>query len=146
MGKIAGILQTKGSTVHSIEPDATVFDAIRKMVECKVGSLLVMDGNNVVGIMTERDYLRRLALEGKTSRNTPVREIMSERVICVTSDADVEECMALMTGKRIRHLPVVEGGRLLGLVSIGDLVKDVSKRQEYQISYLTDYISGKYPG
>jgi CBS domain-containing protein len=145
MGNISDILKNKGGTVHTIEAAETVFEAIRKMSENNVGSLLVMDGEDVCGIITERDYLRRIALEGRTSRNTPVREVMTEKVICAPLECDAEECLALMTEKRIRHLPIVEGERLVGIVSIGDLVKHRLQRQEYKIAYLTDYITGKYP-
>jgi CBS domain-containing protein len=145
MGKIAGILQAKGGMVHTIDASSTVFEAIRKMTDSNVGSLLVLDGETVCGIITERDYLRRIALEGRTSRATLVRDSMTEKVICSSPEADVEECMALMTEKRIRHLPIVEEGHLAGIVSIGDLVKELVKEQKYQIAYLTDYITGKYP-
>jgi CBS domain-containing protein len=145
MGRINDVLREKGTAVHGIEASATVFDAIEKMVEVGVGALLVTDGGRICGIITERDYLRRIAVEGRTSRATLVREIMTSPVICTESGADVAECMALMTHKRIRHLPVVDHERLVGLVSIGDLVRAVSKEQKFHVQVLTDYITGKYP-
>jgi CBS domain-containing protein len=145
MGRISDVLQEKGTAVHSIEASATVFDAIKKMVDAGVGALLVTDGGKIRGMITERDYLRRIAVEGRTSRTTLVREIMSSPVICIASGADVSECMALMTHKRIRHLPVVDQDRLVGLVSIGDLVRAVSKEHSFHVQVLTDYITGKYP-
>lgn len=146
MGRVADILRTKGSAVHSIPSDATVYDAVKAMVAHNVGSLLVTDGADVKGILTERDYLREIVLKGRTSRETHVREIMSPEVIVVEPDRTVEDCMAIMTERRIRHLPVVNGGKLVGLVSIGDLVKQRAAEREVEIRYLTDYITGKYPG
>jgi IMP dehydrogenase len=145
MGRVADLLRAKGRTVHTIESRATVYDAVKRMVDQNVGSLLVVDGAEVRGIITERDYLREIALKGRTSKTTPVSEIMTARLVCVGPDQSIEECMAIMTEKRIRHLPVLEDGRLAGLVSIGDLVKQLSKDQRFQIQYLTDYITGKYP-
>ena len=145
MGKIGDILRSKGSVVHVIEATATVFQAIRKMVDKNVGSLLVVEKGEIRGIITERDYLRRIILEGRTSKETQVREIMNAKVICVDSGADIEESMAVMTSQRLRHLPVVDSGRLAGLVSIGDLVKYISGERKAEVQYLTDYITGKYP-
>jgi CBS domain-containing protein len=145
MGRIGDVLLEKGNAVHSIEAAATVFDAVKRMVEVGVGALLVTDGEKICGMITERDYLRRIAVEGRTSRGTLVREIMSSPVVCIESGADVAECMALMTHKRIRHLPVVDHERLVGLVSIGDLVRAVSKEHKFHVQVLTDYITGKYP-
>ncbi len=145
MGRVTDILKAKGSTIHSIGGDATVYDAVKRMVEHNVGALLVVHGEDAVGIITERDYLREIVLKGRTSRETRVEEIMSRRVVCVEPDRPVEECMAIMSERRIRHLPVVEGGRLVGLVSIGDLVKQRATDREFEIRYLTDYITGKYP-
>jgi signal-transduction protein with cAMP-binding, CBS, and nucleotidyltransferase domain len=145
MGTIADVLAKKGRKVHTIERTATVFDAVRKMVEVNTGSLLVTQGEEPCGIITERDYLRNIVLEGRTSKNTQVREIMTSSVVVIDPSCTVEQAMGIMTQKRIRHLPVVEDGRLTGLVSIGDLVKQVSQDQECQIRYLTDYITGKYP-
>lgn len=145
MAKISDVLREKGSAVHTVDASSSVFDAIQKMVEVNVGSLLVTDGGNVCGIVTERDYLKRVALEGRTSKTTVVRDIMSPRVLGVHPDAEVPDAMALMTSQRMRHLPVFEKGRLLGLVSIGDLVKHVSREREFEIQKLTEYIAGKYP-
>jgi CBS domain-containing protein len=145
MGRVADLIRAKGRTVHSIESGATVYDAIKRMVDRNVGALLVVDGNEIRGIITERDYLREIALKGRTSKTTPVHEIMTSRVICVDPARSIDECMAIMTEKRIRHLPVLEEGRLAGIVSIGDLVKQLSKDQKVEIQYLTDYITGKYP-
>ena len=141
MERISDILREKGSDVLRIEATASVFDAIKKMVEANVGALLVTDGGETTGILTERDYLRRVTLEGRTDKETLVREIMTSPVICVSPETALEECMAMMTEKRFRHAPVVDGGEIVGMVSIGDLVKYQSKQQSFQIRYLTDYIT-----
>jgi len=146
MGKVADILAAKGSQVFTIERTQSVLDAVKKMVELQTGSLLVTQAGEVCGIISERDYVRNIVLEGRTSKGTQVREIMTPNVICVGPDHTVEQCMAIMTEKRIRHLPVVDKGKLAGVVSIGDLVKQLSRDQQYEIKYLTDYITGKYPG
>ena len=145
MGRVADVLAKKGNQVYTIERTAMVFEAVQRMVEVNTGSLLVTHGGEVCGIVSERDYLRNIVLEGRTSKTTQVREIMTANVICVDPNYSIEECMAIMTEKRIRHLPVVDGGKLVGLVSIGDLVKQLSSDQKHQIQYLTDYITGKYP-
>jgi CBS domain-containing protein len=144
--RVGSILEQKGATVHSTTPDTTVFDAITKMVDRNVGALLVMENDQIVGIITERDYLRQVALQGRSSRNTPVREIMTTKLIYVEANEDVDTAMAIMTKARIRHLPVMEEGRLAGIVSQGDLVRELSHAREVEIQYLTDYIRGKYPG
>jgi CBS domain-containing protein len=141
MNQLSEILVDKGREVLEIEGDASVFEAVKQMVEANVGSLLVTEDGEVAGIVTERDYLRRVALEGRRDRETPVREIMSSPLIVVTPETTVDECMALMTDRRIRHVPVVDGGEVVGIVSIGDLVKFKSKRQSFEIQYLTDYIT-----
>ena len=146
MPRVADILAVKGSAVHTVDKMITVLDAIKKMVEANVGSLVVMDGDAICGIFTERDYLRRIVLKGRTSRETRVMEAMTERLVVVDDSRDVEECMAIMTSERIRHLPVIDDSRLIGIVSIGDVVKHLSKAREAEIRYLTDYITGKYPG
>ena len=143
MGTIADILSGKGGDVIRTGGDETVFDVVKKMVDANVGALLVTDGDEIAGIFTERDYLRRVAVEGHRSEDTPVRDVMSSPVLYVTPETTVEEAMALMTDRRIRHAPVVEGGALVGMISIGDLVKSVSTEQSFQIQYLTDYISGR---
>jgi CBS domain-containing protein len=139
---VSDILDEKGREVLSIEGEATVFDAIKRMVEANVGSLLVLEGGKLTGIVTERDYLRRVALEGRTEKETPVRDIMSAPLVYVTPDTSLDECMGVMTERRIRHLPVlVDEREVVGVVSIGDVVKYRSKRQDVQIRLLTDYIS-----
>ena len=143
MSSVADILGGKGREVLTIESAATVFQAIEKMVAANVGALLVDDGAGVVGIMTERDYLRRVTLQGRDEKETEVREIMSSPVIYVTPDTEIEECMALMTERRIRHLPVMDGDSLAGVISIGDLVKFQSREQRFQIRYLTEYITAR---
>jgi signal-transduction protein with cAMP-binding, CBS, and nucleotidyltransferase domain len=146
MDQVRDIIAVKGNKVCTIDKEATVFDAIKKMVENGVGSIIVMDGEATFGIFTERDYLRRIVLEGRTSKTTRTGEVTTQRLIVVEPTRTLDDCMALMTRERIRHLPVVEGGRLAGIVSIGDIVKSLSKHQASEIRYLTDYISGKYPG
>jgi CBS domain-containing protein len=141
MSKVSDILESKGKALHQIDADASVLDAVRAMVEANVGSLLVTDGDAIAGIVTERDYLRRVTLEGRDERDTPVREIMSSPLVVVTPETSVEECMALMTDRRIRHLPVAESGKVVAVVSIGDLVKFQSQQQSFEIKYLNDYIN-----
>jgi CBS domain-containing protein len=141
VNKLAEILEEKGRDVLRIDADVSVFEAVQLMVKMNVGSLLVTEGGDIAGIVTERDYLRRVTLEGRTDHDTPVREIMSSPLIVVTPDTTIEECMAVMTDRRIRHLPVVENGEVVGLVSIGDLVKFKSQQQSFEIQYLTRYIT-----
>ena len=143
MSTVADILQGRQRDVLQIRGDASVLDAVKAMVEANVGSLLVTDGGEIAGIVTERDYLRRAALAERADAATPVREIMSAPVICVTPETSIDECMALMTERRIRHVPVVDGGALVGMISIGDLVKFQSTQQSVQIKYLTDYITAR---
>ncbi|HEU4724860.1 MAG TPA: CBS domain-containing protein [Candidatus Eisenbacteria bacterium] len=145
MGRVSDILRTKGSHIHSIRSDASVYDAVKEMVSHNVGSLLVLDADGVKGIITERDYLREIVLQGRTSKTTQVSEIMTTEVVVVESNRPLEECMAIMSGRRIRHLPVVDDGRLVGLVSIGDMVKQIADDREVEIRYLTEYITGRYP-
>jgi len=140
---VADILRAKVGDVIRIDGDATVFDAVKVMVEANVGALLVSDGDETVGIFTERDYLRRIAVEGRRSRTTLVRDVMSAPVICVTPETSVDESMALMTDRRIRHAPVIDGGTLVGMISIGDLVKFRSAQQSFEIKYLKDYITAR---
>jgi signal-transduction protein with cAMP-binding, CBS, and nucleotidyltransferase domain len=146
MDQVRDILAVKGDAVLTIDKNATVFEAIKKMVDQGVGSLIVMDGDAICGIFTERDYLRRIVLEGRTSKTTRTGEVTTERLIVVEPSRSLDDCMALMTRERIRHLPVLDQGRLAGVVSIGDIVKCLSKHRAAEIRYLTDYISGKYPG
>jgi CBS domain-containing protein len=136
------ILRYKGSTVHSVRPDDTVLAALGVMAEHDIGAVLVLDGDAIAGILTERDYARKVALVGRASKDSPVRAIMTANVVCVPPSRTVEECMALMTERRCRHLPVVEGGRVVGLVSIGDLVKATIDEQEATINQLKSYIAG----
>lgn len=141
------LLKSKTKEVWTISPDATVFDALKIMGEKQIGALMVMDENNkVVGIITERDYARKVVLRGKYSRDTFVREIMtpSENMFTVKPDTSVEECMILITGKRIRHVPVFEGDNYVGLISIGDVVKSVIADKDILIEHLSNFISGKY--
>jgi CBS domain-containing protein len=138
---LSEILDEKGNDVLEIEADDSVFEAVKRMVEANVGSLLVRDGGDIAGIVTERDYLRRAALEERPDKETTVREIMSSPLIVVTPETPVDECMALMTDRRIRHLPVVDGGDVVGVISIGDLVKFKSRQQSFEIKYLTEYIT-----
>ena len=143
MPRVADILAVKGSDVHSISPDATAYQAIDRMVQHNVGSLLVLKGDAIAGIFTERDYLRRVTLADRNPKTTLVREVMTERLIFVDPDKSIQDCMAIMTQGRIRHLPVVQSDRVVGMISIGDLVKHLSKEQEVEIRYLTQYITGR---
>jgi CBS domain-containing protein len=143
MSRVSEILRGKGTDVLKIHASATVFDAIKKIVDKNVGSILVTEGDEVVGIMTERDYLRKIAVLGRTSHETLVSEIMTSPLVYVTPETTIEESMAIMTDRRIRHLPVVEDEDVVGIISIGDLVKFQSREQSFQIQYLTDYISGR---
>ena len=142
MNQVSEILGDKGKDVLKIEADAPVLEAVKQMVDANVGSLLVTDGGEVTGIVTERDYLRRVAHEGPTDDDVTVRDIMSSPLVVVGSETEIDECMAVMTDRRIRHLPVVDNGEVIGIVSIGDVVKFKSKQQSFEIRYLTDYISG----
>ncbi len=143
MHTLSEILSEKSGDVIRIGGDATVYEAVQAMVEANVGALLVTEGDEISGIFTERDYLRRIAVEGRRSRDTSVREVMSSPVLIVNPGTTVDETMALMTDRRIRHAPVVEDGALVGMISIGDLVKFISKKQSFQIQYLTDYITAR---
>lgn len=142
MGTVRHILQKKGSSAFSIDPNATVYRALELMVERDVGSLLVMDNGRFVGIFTERDYARKVMLKGKSSKDTYIHDIMSEHPITVTPDATVEECMSLMTKRYIRYLPVLEENKLVGLISIGDIVKYIIEDQKFIIENLEHYITG----
>jgi CBS domain-containing protein len=142
MSRVSDILETKGRDVLAIDAGATVLDAVETMVGGNVGALIVTDGGRLAGIVTERDYLRRVTLEGRDERTTPVREIMSAPFAYVEPDATIDECMAIMTERRFRHLPVLDDGELAGIVSIGDVVKFQSQQQGAQIKFLTEFISG----
>jgi len=141
--QVSDILKGKQGPLLTISSEASVFDMVAQMVEANVGSLLVTVGGRIEGIVTERDYLRRVTLEGRTDKETPVSEIMTSPLIVVTPETPVEECMAIMTDSRIRHMPVVEDGEVVALVSIGDLVKFQSQQQDFKIQYLTDYITAR---
>jgi len=137
------ILQEKGDEVWTIGPKITVFDALKLMAEKEIGALMVVEAGQVVGIFSERDYARKVILKGRSSKDTPVRKIMTERVITVDPATTVEVCMGLMTDRRIRHLPVMEGDRLIGVISIGDVVKAIVSEQTYLIEHLENYIAGR---
>jgi len=143
MTTIAGILRSKPEqTVYTTAPDVTVFEAVKLMAEKNVGALVVMEDDKIVGLVTERDYARKIVLMDRTSKATSVRDVMTSPVICVRPEQTNEECMALMTERRFRHLPVIAQGRLAGIVSIGDLVKDKISEQKFIIEQLELYISG----
>ena len=135
------LLDEKGNSIFSLTPDDTVYAAIEQMAERGVGALLVMDGPKLVGIVSERDYARRVILKGRNSRETRVREIMTSEVLCIAPDRNVEECMALMTERRVRHLPVVEDGTLIGVISIGDVVRAAIDDRDFHIRQLESYIA-----
>jgi CBS domain-containing protein len=143
MNRVKEILDDKGHDVLRIDADSSVYDAVKQMVDAGVGSLLVTEGGDVAGIFTERDYLRRMTLEGRDDKETPVRDVMSSPLVVVTPEVTIDECMAMMTDRRIRHLPVVDSGDVVGVVSIGDVVKFKSKQQSFEIKYLTDYITAR---
>lgn len=142
MPTVRHVLAEKGRDVHHIHPDASVLDALRIMAEHDIGALVVLDCGNLVGIVTERDYARKIVLKGRTSPGTLVREIISARVICARLDQSVEECMAVMTAKAVRHLPVVEVEKLVSIVSIGHMVKSIIADQKFIIEQLEHYIQG----
>jgi len=143
MKSAAQVLKAKPrQTVETVAPSTSVFDAVKLMAEKNIGALLVLEQQKIVGIITERDYARKIVLMGRSSKETPVRDVMSSPVMYVRPDQSNEECMALMTDNRLRHLPVVDQGRLLGLISIGDLVKDIISEQKFIIEQLEHYIAG----
>ncbi len=142
MKTLRHILTAKGDQVFTIGPDTSVFDALGEMSERDVGALIVMDDDKIVGVFSERDYARKIILAGKASRDTSVREIMTTRVVYARPELTLEECLALMTDKRIRHLPVMQDENLVGVVSIGDLVKGIIDDQRFLISQLESYVSG----
>jgi CBS domain-containing protein len=142
-GTISGILHQKGSEVWTISPEATVFEAIRLLAQRNIGALPEVDGGELVGIFSERDYTRKVALEGKSSRDTRVKEIVSKRIISVELDSSVEEAMRLMTENHVRHLPVLDNGRLAGFVSIGDMVNWTISAQDAAIDQMEAYLQGR---
>ena len=143
MKTVKQILGHKGSQAHSTQPDALTYDALKLMAEKNVGALLVLENGRLVGILSERDYARKVILKGKSALDTPVRDIMTERVICVRPEQTVEECMALMTERHVRHLPVLVGDEVVGIVSIGDLVKAILDEKDFVIKQLENYITGE---
>ncbi len=145
-GTIDSILNSKCSTVWSVTPDTTVFDSIKLMSEKNVGALLVTQDGKLSGMLSERDYTRKVILKGKSSKTTAVREIISAPVISVTPQHTIEDCMRLMTENRVRHLPVMEGDKVVGIVSIGDLVNWIISAQHVALKQMEAYISGQYPG
>lgn len=145
-GTVAAILKTKGTAVWSVPPDAMVFDAIQLLAEKNVGALMVIENGTLLGIFSERDYTRKIALQGKASKQTPVREVITSRLVTVTPSTTIDECLRLMTEHRIRHLPVLDDARVKGVISIGDLVNWIITAQEAMIHQLQGYISGDYTG
>jgi CBS domain-containing protein len=143
MPSAGDILARKGIRVHTVAPGASVFDALSLLAEHNVGALMVVDGDRLVGVFSERDYARKVVLKGKFSRDTPVREIMTADPVVIQRSTEVPRCMELMTEKQVRHLPVVEGGRLVGVVSIGDVVKALIEDQQDSIHHLERYIRGR---
>lgn len=143
MKSIRDILRSKGAQVWSVAPKTTIFDSLRLMAEKEIGAVLVLEEGRLVGIFSERDYARKVVLKGKSSKETAVADVMTPRVVCVSPERTLDECMAIMTEKRIRHLPVCEGNRLVGLVSIGDVVKGVISDQQFMIDQLEHYILGR---
>lgn len=143
--KVREMLNRKGWDLYSIEPEATVYDAIFKMDELDIGALVVLDGSDLAGILTERDYMKRIALEGRSSQTTSVQTIMTRDVVCVDPDYTVRESMAIMTDVRCRHLPVIKNGLASGLVSIGDCVQHLTRDLRIEIRHLKDFITSRYP-
>ena len=139
---VSQFLEKKGHDVWWVAPETTVFDALQLMANKKVGALLVLEEDSLVGVFSERDYARKVILKGKSSKDTPVRDIMSTKIVCVAPNQSTEECMSLMTEKRIRHLPVMDGEKLIGIISIGDVVKAVIADREDIIEQLEHYITG----
>lgn len=145
--KVIDLLSNKGTEIYSIRSDDTVFDAIKKMSDLGIGALLVIDNEKLSGIISERDYRDKVILKGRQSKNTPVKDIMTSSVFCVNSNDSVKLCMQLMTKHKIRHLPVLDGDQLSGVISIGDVVKSVIDQQKGEINSLRNYIAGgRYPG
>jgi CBS domain-containing protein len=142
MRTVQQLLDEKGHDIQSVHPDESVYDAIQKLANANIGSLIVIEDDRPVGIFTERDYARSVVLKGKSSPTTPVRDIMTTRVVYAQPDQTVEECMAVMTDKHIRHLPVLDGEKLIGMISIGDLVKSIIAEQKFTIEQLEHFIRG----
>jgi CBS domain-containing protein len=143
MRSVKDILQEKGTQVYAISPDAKVYEALQLMADKNVGALMVMEGDRAVGLISERDYARKIVLKGKFSKDVPVHEIMTADIVRISPDRNVENCMELMTDKRVRHLPVFDNDRLIGIISIGDIVKAIIEHKEEIIKQLEGYIKGK---
>ena len=141
MATVKQLLQGKGHEVWQIGPQASVYDAVAMMADKEVGALVVMEGESLVGVLSERDYARKVDLKGRSSKDTKIKEIMTSRVAYARPEQSVEECMAMMTEKRVRHLPVMDGEKLLGIISIGDLVKAIIEEQQHVIEQLEQYIT-----
>ena len=141
MKTVRDVLKVKGHQVWSVGPDVTVYDTLKLMAEKEIGAVMVMEGDRPVGIFSERDYARQVILKGKTSKDTPVRDVMTSRVFFVRPEQNLDECMALMTDKHVRHLPVLQNDELIGVLSIGDVVKAVISEKEFIIEQLANYIS-----
>jgi len=143
---VKDILNRKGNHIYSVHPQETVYDAIKKMADLNIGALMVLKNDKIAGIVSERDYRNKVILKGRTSATTPVKDIMVNQVFCVNSTDNINLCMQLMTEKKIRHLPVLDNGKLVGIISIGDVVKSVIDQQKSEIDGLRNYITGSYPG
>ena len=144
MTTIAQLLKTKGDQIWSVEPKATIFEALEIMSEKEIGALLVMEDGKLTGIFSERDYARKVILKGKSSKETPVGELMTKKVFYIDSQKTINDCMAMMTAKRIRHVPVIEDNQVMGIVTIGDVVNQIISEQEVTINHLENYITGSH--
>jgi CBS domain-containing protein len=144
MSTVRDVLKAKSGKIESISPKATVYEALEKMSEKEIGALVVIENKKIVGIISERDYARKIILQGKTSKKTLVREVMTTELVSVTPDTKVEDAMVLMTGKHVRHLPVFEKNKFIGIISIGDVVKSIISNKDFLIDQLSDFIAGKY--
>jgi len=141
MTTVKQLLEFKGHDIVSIEPDRTVYEAIERLAERRIGALLVIENNKLVGLFSERDYARKVVLKGRSSKDTPVRDVMTLDLICVKPEASVDECMTLMTEERVRHLPVLDKGELVGIVSIGDAIRQIISERDFTIRQLEQYIA-----
>ena len=144
MTTIAQLLNAKGNQIWSVEPKATIFEALEIMSEKEIGALLVMEDGKLTGIFSERDYARKVILKGKSSKETPVGELMTKKVFYIDSQKTINDCMAMMTAKRIRHVPVIEDNQVMGIVTIGDVVNQIISEQEVTINHLENYITGSH--
>jgi CBS domain-containing protein len=144
MGKVRNILHSKGNVVYSVEPDTMVYRAIELMCEKNIGGLLIVENGHLVGIFTERDYARKLILKGKSSKDTPIKDLMTSNLVTVSPETSIDDCMRVMTGRKIRHLPVLDQGNVVGVISIGDVVRFVIDEQKSIIEHLEHYITGHH--